>query len=148
MAVVIVNGRDLMLFAMIGGAKKALAASTSCSMVINSLITPVSNKDSGQWEENEVTGFNFSMNAEAMFVMASFDDLFEAQIAGIPIDAEFSLAAEPTSDPVPALGWTPKAGGYKGKVVIASLNNTAPLTGKATCSVSLTGTGKLEKGVA
>jgi len=143
-----INGKDLMLFTTAGGAKKAIGLSTTCSIAINASVVAVTTKDSGEWEDNEIEKFSFTASADQLFIETEFDDLFEAMISKTPVDVDFALSAEPTSEAIPVAGWTAKVGGYQGKVLITALNPTAPVSGKATCAITFTGTGKLVKGVA
>lgn len=141
-----INGKDLMLFKGTGVGKKAIGLSTSCSLAVNASVVAVTTKDSGDWDENEVERLSFTASVDQLFIETEFDDLFDAMVSKTAVDIDFAVVSEPSASGVPAGGWVPKAGGYQGKAVITSLNQTAPVSGKATCAISLTGTGILTKG--
>lgn len=142
-----INGKDLMLFKGTGVDRKAVGLSTNCSLAVNASVISVTTKDSGDWDENEVDRLSFSGSADQLFIESEFDDLFESMVSKAAVDIEFAIAAEAGAvDGMPVAGWTPKAGGYNGKAIITSLTQTAPVSGKATCAISFTGTGVLAKG--
>lgn len=75
----------------------------------------------------------------------NYQDLFDLMVAKEPIDAIFAKKSSNATD-VPDGGWTPQAqSGYKGKVVITSLELNAPNGEYATFTAQFTGIGALEK---
>lgn len=142
-----IKGGDMMLF--FGG--KSISYATSHTLTISGETQDTSNKDEGggDWQSQEVGILSWEASTENMYSADgagnNFDDLFDLMIKKTPVDAIFAHKAESTVD-VPDTGWTPQASsGYKGKVVITSLELNAPNGEYATFSASFTGVGALQK---
>lgn len=146
----IVQGNDMMWF--VNG--KSIANATSHKLTISAETADTSNKDTGgDWDSQEIKKLSFEGSSENLFSVdgkgSGFDELFDLMIAKTPIDAIFSIeksASEKALTDAPEDGWTaPTAGGYKGKVIITSLDINAPNGDKATFTVSFKGYGALSK---
>ncbi len=146
----IVQGNDMMWF--VNG--KSIANATSHKLTISAETADTSNKDTGgDWDSQEIKKLSFEGSSENLFSVdgkgSGFDELFDLMIAKTPIDAIFSIeksALEKALTDAPEDGWTaPTSGGYKGKVVITSLEINAPNGEKATFTVSFKGYGALSK---
>lgn len=142
-----IRGGELMFFLN----DESIAFATNHTLEISGETSDTSNKDEGggDWSAQEVNLLSFSGTSENLYSVDgegnNFDGLFDIMIAKTPVDAVFSLKAETGTD-VPTGGWSPKTGsGYKGKVVITSLNLNAPNGDYATYTVQFQGVGALTK---
>lgn len=142
------NGSDLMIFK----DGKSLALATSCKLGISIETVETSSKDtSGKWKTSKAKKISWTLNTENLYADASeegavFNDMFKvATGASNEFEAVFTTKNE-SADTVPASGWTPKPNtGYKGKIIITSLEMNAPNGENATWSASFEGTGPLEE---
>lgn len=149
----VIKGGDLMLF--IGG--KSIGYATSHTLSISADMKETSTKDSaGKWQTSEAGVLSWTASSENLcgdsVAGIGYDELFDYMIARQPIEAVFALEGNSTDyangklDAVPTAGWTAKSGnGYKGKVIINSLEKNAPNGDNATFTVNFTGTGALTK---
>lgn len=144
------KGDDLMLF---DAAGKSMAFATSHVLTITGETTDVTSKDHGIWQGNEVSKFNWEITSENLYTMDLYDDLFDKMMSREPMTVYFGKKKENDPDKSVADGdypnWTVDAGANKyvrtGKVLITSLVANANTGENATCSVTLTGTGKISK---
>ena len=145
----VIKGRDLMLF--ING--KSIAFATSHSLSISLDTTETTSKDSGgKWTSALANKMSWGMQSENLMSNdgegVGFEQLFDMMTAQQPIDAVFALEKnyKNKADEVTKGGWIPSTTGtYSGKVLITSLECSAPNEDNATFSVSLTGIGALKK---
>lgn len=141
-----IKGGDMMLFLQ----GKSISFATSHTLSISGETQDTSNKDEGggDWQSQEVGILSWEASTENMYSADgqgdNFDDLFDLMVAKTPIDAVFAKKSQNTTN-VPDGGWTAGTSGYKGKVVITSLELNAPNGEYATYSASFTGVGALEK---
>ena len=142
-----VKGGELMLF--VDG--KSIAYATSHTLSISAEQQDTSNKDEGggDWASQEVSILSWTASTDNMYSEDgegdNYKDLFDMMVAKEPIDAIFAKKSSNATD-VPDGGWTPQAkSGYKGKVVITSLELNAPNGEYATFTAQFTGVGALEK---
>lgn len=169
MAKQIIKGDDLMLFDSTG---KSIGYATSHTLTLSAEAQDVSSKDHGIWTGNEVNKISWEITSENLYTTEEFDSLFTAMVArqGIIVyfgtktasgeltvaDDDFnawSLAptanvADGASEAVGTYNATGSAAGtagYKGKVFITNLQANANTGENATFSVTLTGSGKIEK---
>lgn len=158
----IIKGEDLMLFDAEG---HSIAYATSHSLSISAETIDVNSKDHGIYGASEAGKITWEITSENLFTSGAFDHLFDKMVERKAITVYFGLKEEigvkSDSQEVPPEEWDPtktvadgdyeywtktkKANLYTGKVFITSLNNTANNGEKATFSVTLTGTGKIEK---
>ena len=149
----VIKGGDMMLF--VGG--KSIGFATSHTLSISADTKETSSKDSGgKWQTSEVGVLSWSAQSENLCADEvsgiGYDELFDYMIARKPIEGVFALEGNSTNldenklDKAPTSGWTPKTGnGYKGKMIITSLEKNAPNGENATFTVQFTGTGALTK---
>lgn len=169
MAKQIIKGDDLMLFDSTG---KSIGYATAHTLTLSAEAQDVSSKDHGIWTGNEVNKISWEITSENLYTTEEFDALFSAMIAreGIIVYFGTKTAAQdktvadddfnawslaPTAN-VPdgaseavgsysATGSAAGTAGYKGKVFITNLQANANTGENATFSVTLTGSGKIEK---
>lgn len=145
----VIKGRDLMLF--ING--KSIAFATSHSLSISQDTTETTSKDSGgKWTSAQAGKMSWEMQSENLMSNdgegVGFEQLFDMMTAQQPIDAVFALEKnyKNKADEVTKGGWIPSTTGtYSGKVLITSLDCSAPNEDNVTFTVSLTGIGALKK---
>lgn len=147
MANTIIKGHNLMLFDAQG---KSIAYATNHTLSISADAQDVSSKDHGIWGASEVNKITWEITSENLYTVEAYDDMFDIMIARTPVDVFFGLKAEADDDKSVVDGdytnWTkPTTGAYTGKAVITSLQANAPDGENATFSVTLTGTGKIER---
>ena len=137
------KGKNLMLF--VGG--KALALATSCGIDLTANTEDAASKDSGGWDDPEITGWAWAASSdnlcsadEADSVDVTYESLVDLWMAGEPVDLKFGIAKNASDVEVPAA-----SKGYTGKAVIDSVKITAANKQNATITVSLKGKGALEK---
>lgn len=141
-----IKGGDLMLF--VGG--KSIAFATSHTLTISADTEDTSNKDEGggDWQTNEVKTLSWTAKSENLYANEgngeTYDDLFDLMVAKTPVDAIFSKKTETVTD-VPTDGWTPSVPKYTGKVIITSLELSAPNGSNASYTADFTGYGELKK---
>lgn len=141
----IIKGDDLMLFDAQG---KSLAFATSHQLSISADAVETSSKDGGVWGSNEVNKISWEITSENLYTDNAYDELFSKMIAREAITVYFGTKKENDPEKTVADGdydaWT-GAKGYTGKVLITSLTANASTGENATFSVTLTGTGKINK---
>lgn len=131
---------------------KALALATSCGIDLTANTEDAASKDSGGWDDPEITGWAWTASSdnlcsadEADSVDITYEKLVDLWLKGEPVDVKFGVAANASDVEVPAAGWTVPEKGYSGKAVIDSVKITAANKQNATITVSLKGKGALEK---
>lgn len=142
------KGKNLMLF--LSG--KALALATSCGIDLTANTEDAASKDSGGWDDPEITGWAWTASSdnicsadEAGSVDLTHAALVDLWMAGEPIDVKFGVAKNASDVEVPEAGWTEPEKGYSGKAIIDNVKITAANKQNATITVSLKGKGALEK---
>jgi len=143
-----VKGKDLMIFV----GEKALALATSCNIDLTANTEDAASKDSGGWDDPEITGWAWTAASDNICGVSDdsnidlvYEDLMDMCMAGEPVAVKVGIAANATNGDVPAAGWTVPAKGYSGKAIIDSVKITAANKQNATVTVSLKGKGALEK---
>ena len=144
----IIEGSNLMLFSNVeggsGSTMTALAAATSCKVGLKGNVQSKKSKDSGCWDESDVTTLSWDGSSDNLFTIEDYSTLMNAMIARKPIMIQFSTVKNADSvNGMPTGGWTPNTDGFKGLALITSLEATGNNGDNATYSVSLTGTGPL-----
>ena len=149
----VTKGRDLMLF--ING--KSIAFATSHSLSISQDTTETTSKDSGgKWVSAQAGKISWEMSTENLMSNdgegVTFEALFDIMTAQTTVDAVFALEKnyKTKADEVTNGGWVPApaatgAPTYTGKVIITSLEASAPNEDNATFSATFTGVGPLKK---
>lgn len=146
MADTIIKGHNLMLFDANG---ESIAYATNHTLSISADAQDVSSKDHGIWKASEVNKINWEITSENLYTTTAYDSLFTSMIAREPITVFFGLKREADNDKSVVDGdytnWSVGTGAYTGSAVITSLQANAPDGENATFSVTLTGSGKIEK---
>lgn len=145
----VIKGRDLMLF--ING--KSIAFATSHSLSISMDTTETTSKDSGgKWVTSNAGKISWEVKTENLFSNdgegVTFESLFDMMTAQTPIDAVFALEKNSANKAAEVAkgGWVPSTTGtFSGKVILTSLEASAPNEDNATFSASFVGTGELKK---
>lgn len=143
----IIKGDDLMLFDAQG---HSIAFATAHTLSITADETNINSKDHGKWGATEISKINWEITSENLYTTAAYNSLFDKMIARGVIEVFFGLKQE-TGDGTVADGdypyWTKKSTGgyYKGKAYITSLTANANSGENSTFSITLKGTGKLER---
>lgn len=143
-----VKGKDLMIFL----GSKAIALATSCNIDLTANTEDAATKDSGGWDDPEVTGYGWSAGSESFCSVdeeagqdVTYTDLMDLCMSGEPVGVKFGIAANAINGDVPSGGWTIPTKGYSGNAIIESVKITAANKQNGTVSISLKGKGKLEK---
>lgn len=143
----IIEGSNLMLFSNVGGSGStmtALAAATSCKIGLKGNVQSKKSKDSGCWDESDVTTLSWEASSDNLFTVEDYKTLMNAMIMRNPINIQFSTVKNSDSvNGMPVTGWTANADGFKGLALITSLDATGNNGDNATYSISLTGSGPL-----
>ena len=138
----IILGTDLMLFV----DNVALGAATSCKLAISANALETSSKDNGKWTSKQASKLSWNCSSENLFIMEDYSKLVDTMIARTPVTIHFSTVSNADSDTgVPETGWAKADNGYYGQAIITSIDATANDGDNATYSVSLEGTGALQK---
>lgn len=142
-----VKGKDLMLF--MGG--KATALATGHTLKLTADTTDTASKDSGIWDESEITKKSWEASTSALYsadaAVDSYEVMFDAFIAGTAVDIVMGIPTN-KADELPTTGWTVPAGTavrYAGKALITSLDLNANNGDKASYTASFKGVGALAK---
>lgn len=151
----LVKGDSLLLYLVSGSSNEVLAYATSCSVQIDSESLDTSSKFSCKW--NSVMGgrASYSISADALYTNASsasannavsFDVLMDLMVLGNPVnwvigqEAAFSGSCE--NNPHTLDSSKPH---YTGSASITSLSLEAGNNEIATCSITMSGNGPIEK---
>lgn len=156
-----INGSDLMVFATVGGKLKSIAYATNhvLDTQMNTKDTSTKDDGNGMWQNFEAGLMSWTMQTDNLMSDAaengaSVNDLFDIYLKREPIEVAFSLQtnnpdySKKLDEPfvAPDGGWTPDTKNqYHGQALITSINVTAQNGEKATCSVTFTGCGNLQK---
>jgi len=156
----LVKGDSLLLYLVSGdtvttGASKVLAYATSCSVQIDSESIDTSSKFSCKWNSNMGGRASYTISADALYCQAgsaeandavSFDVLMELMVAGNPVNwvigQEAASSGECKDNPHTLDTSKPY---YYGSAAITSLSLEAGNNEIATCSISMSGNGPIEK---
>lgn len=134
-------------------AGKATALATSHKLSLNADTSDAASKDDGMWDESTVTKMSWEASTEALVSSekkgTNFEALYDAFIAGVPVEIVAGVPTNITDDGVPEAGWTAPSTTaqtyYKGKALITSLERTDAKGDSAKLSAQFKGVGKLEK---
>lgn len=147
------KGKDLMIF--VDG--KAIALATSHTLTLNAETSNTASKDSGLWDESEVTKLAWEASSESIGaadegtpVDISYETLLDKCMAGEKVPVICGIPTNATNDGVPEQGWTaptesPKQTYYKGEAIITSVTLTGVNGENSQISASFMGVGKLTK---
>lgn len=138
----VLDGTDLIL----SMSDNALAFSTGCKVATSAETGERVTKEASnaKWKESYIKSFSEQITADGVVLtdatdeMPSYDQLKDAMMKGLPIDAAYSLREGDKRT-----GKT--TGGYKGKYLITALDLDAQAGDDAKYSLTLQNCGKVEK---
>lgn len=144
----LIHGDNLLLYLTSG--KTVVAYATSCSLQVDSETIDTSSKFSCKWQSNMGGKAGYTISADALYSSnedgISFDDLLGFMVGGEQV--EWYMGQES--------GWTGNCSEnphtldttktyYNGKAVVTSCSLEAGNNEIASCSITLTGAGEIEK---
>lgn len=144
----LIHGDSFLLYLTSG--KTVVAYATSCSLQVDSETIDTSSKFSCKWQSNMGGKASYSISADALYCSntdgISFDKLLEYMVQGEQI--EWYMGEEDDHDGScetnPHTLDTTKTY-YNGKAVVTSVSLEAGNNEIATCSITLTGAGEIQK---
>lgn len=144
----LVLGDDLLLYLTSG--HTVIAYATSCSLQVDSESIDTSSKFSCKWQSNMGGKASYTISADALYCNStqgiSFDKLLEYMVSGEQIDWYMGEeeAFTGTCEENPHTLDTTK-NYYNGKGVVTSVSLEAGNNEIATCSITITGAGEIQK---
>lgn len=135
----IIKGQNLRLFV----DEKCVAAALNATIHATATTEDVSTKDStGDWAENEVTGYSWDASSEALVVDKNDDantlqSLWDAYVAKRTVDISVCVTHGTKNR-------EPKTDVFYGRAIITDMNIQSQNKNNVTLSVQLSGTGKLD----
>ena len=144
----LVRGNEFMLYLTTG--KTVVAYATSCSLQVDSETIDTSSKFSCKWQSNMGGKASYTISADALYCSntdgISFDKLLEYMVQGEQIEWYMGeeAAHEGSCETNPHTLDTAKTY-YNGKAVVTSVSLEAGNNEIATCSITLTGAGEIQK---
>lgn len=144
----LVHGDDLLLYLTSG--QTVLAYATSCSLQADSESIDTSSKFSCKWASAMGGKASYTISADALYCSntdgISFDGLLEYMVTGEQVDWYMGQEEEHTGscETNPHTLDTSKTY-YNGKAVVTSISLEAGNNEIATCSITLTGAGEIQK---
>lgn len=144
----LIHGDNLLLYLTSG--KTVVAYATSCSLQVDSDTIDTSSKFSCKWQSNMGGKAGYTISADALYTNnedgVSFDDLLAMQVSGEGV--EWYMGQESawtgTCETNPHTLDTTKTY-YNGKAVVTSVSLEAGNNEIASCSITLTGQGEIQK---
>jgi predicted secreted protein len=144
----LIHGDNLLLYLTSG--KTVVAYATSCSLQVDSESIDTSSKFSCKWASNMGGKASYTISADALYSSnqdgISFDKLLEFMVAGTQIEwymgEEASHSGSCSTNPH-TLDTTKTY--YNGNAVVTSCSLEAGNNEIATCSITLTGAGEIQK---
>lgn len=144
----LIHGDSFLLYLTSG--KTVVAYATSCSLQVDSETIDTSSKFSCKWQSNMGGKASYSISADALYCSntdgISFDKLLEFMVSGEQIEWYMGEEAvhEGSCETNPHTLDTSKTY-YNGKAVVTSVSLEAGNNEIATCSITLTGAGEIQK---
>lgn len=144
----LIHGDSFLLYLTSG--KTVVAYATSCSLQVDSETIDTSSKFSCKWQSNMGGKASYSISADALYCSnadgISFDKLLEFMVSGEQIEWYMGEEAvhSGSCETNPHTLDTSKTY-YNGKAVVTSVSLEAGNNEIATCSITLTGAGEIQK---
>lgn len=144
----LIQGDNLLLYLTSG--KTVIAYATSCSLQVDSESIDTSSKFSCKWQSNMGGKASYSISADALYCNnasgISFDKLLEFMVSGEQVEWYMGEETdfEGSCDENPHTLDTTKTY-YNGKAVVTSVSLSAGNNEIASCSITLTGAGEIQK---
>ena len=152
----ITKGKKLMLFVKDDASStyKSIGFATSHTFQSSVATVDTSHKDlednaegTGKWDNQEIDTYSWTITSEHFFADTANGytsaDILKYYVNGTTLDVKFGITENSTTG-VPEAGWAPKDGAsplLSGKVIITSLDISAPNNENATMSITFTGKG-------
>ena len=144
----LIHGDNLLLYLTSG--KTVLAYATSCSLQVDADTIDTSSKFSCKWQSNMGGKAGYTISADALYTNnesgVSFDDLLVMQVSGEGV--EWYMGQESawtgTCETNPHALDTTKTY-FNGKAIVTSVSLEAGNNEIASCSITLTGPGEIQK---
>ena len=141
----IIKGDELMLF----NNEKSIAYATSHTLTINGNTIDISSKDHGFWGASEMGNITWEITSENLFTESYYEQLFDAMINKTPLTVAFGFASDwdvnGLSGNQTDYSLDKSSAFYSGQAYITSLTANANTGENATFSITLTGSGALNK---
>lgn len=144
----LIHGDSFLLYLTSG--KTVVAYATSCSLQVDSETIDTSSKFSCKWQSNMGGKASYTISADALYCSntdgISFDKLLEYMVQGEQIEWYMGeeAAHEGSCETNPHTLDTSRTY-YNGKAVVTSVSLEAGNNEIATCSITLTGAGEIQK---
>ena len=144
----LIHGDSFLLYLTSG--KTVVAYATSCSLQVDSETIDTSSKFSCKWQSNMGGKASYTISADALYCSnvdgISFDKLLEYMVQGEQIEWYMGeeAAHSGSCETNPHTLDTAKTY-YNGKAVVTSVSLEAGNNEIATCSITLTGAGEIQK---
>lgn len=144
----LIHGDNLLLYLTSG--KTVVAYATSCSLQVDSETIDTSSKFSCKWQSNMGGKAGYTISADALYSSnedgISFDDLLAFMVSGEQVEwymGQESAWTGSCAENPHTLDTTKTY--YNGKAVVTSVSLEAGNNEIASCSITLTGAGEIEK---
>ena len=144
----LIHGDNLLLY--LTSAQTVIAYATSCSLQVDSETIDTSSKFSCKWQSNMGGKAGYTISADALYSSnqdgISFDKLLEFMVAGTQVDwyigEEKSHSGSCATNPHELNTGSTY---YNGKAVVTSCSLEAGNNEIASCSITMTGAGEIQK---
>lgn len=144
----LIHGDNLLLY--LTSAQTVIAYATSCSLQVDAETIDTSSKFSCKWQSNMGGKAGYTISCDALYTASedgiSFDDLMAYMVAGNQVDWYMGQesAWTGTCETNPHTLDTGKTY-FNGKAVVTSCSLEAGNNDIASCSITLTGAGEIQK---
>ena len=144
----LIHGDNLLLY--LTSAQTVIAYATSCSLQVDAETIDTSSKFSCKWQSNMGGKAGYTISCDALYTASedgiSFDDLMAYMVSGEQIDWYMGQESAHTGTCVtnPHTLDTGKTF-FNGKAVVTSCSLEAGNNDIASCSITLTGAGEIQK---
>ena len=144
----LIHGDNLLLYLTSG--KTVVAYATSCSLQVDADTIDTSSKFSCKWQSNMGGKAGYTISADALYSSnedgISFDDLLAMQVAGVGVEWYMGQESAWTGscETNPHTLDTSKTY-FNGKAIVTSVSLEAGNNEIASCSITLTGQGEIQK---
>ena len=144
----LIHGDNLLLY--LTSAQTVIAYATSCSLQVDAETIDTSSKFSCKWQSNMGGKAGYTISCDALYTASedgiSFDDLMAYMVAGNQVDWYMGQEAAHSGscETNPHTLDTSKTY-FNGKAVVTSCSLEAGNNSIASCSITLTGAGEVQK---
>ena len=144
----LIHGDNLLLY--LTSAQTVIAYATSCSLQVDAETIDTSSKFSCKWQSNMGGKAGYTISCDALYTASedgiSFDDLMAYMVAGNQVDWYMGQEAAHSGscETNPHTLDTSKTY-FNGKAVVTSCSLEAGNNSIASCSITLTGAGEIQK---